>query len=53
MSANVKATKKLQGVKEILLPSERGDKMAAEALKSGEIDIEENLYKELKKVSLG
>lgn len=51
MIEKVKATKKLPGVKEILVPSERGDKMTRESLNSGEIEIEDNLYSELKKVA--
>jgi len=51
MTEKVKGTKKLPGVKEILVPSERGDKMTKEALDSGEVEIEDNLYNELKKVT--
>lgn len=50
MIQKVKNTKKLPGVTEILVPSERGDKMTKEALESGEMEIEDNLYNELKKV---
>lgn len=48
MIEKVKSTKKLPGVKEILVPSERGDKMTKAVLESGEIEIEDNLYNELK-----
>jgi len=51
MIEKVKATKKLPDVKEILMPSERGDKMTKQVLDSGEIEIEVNLYNELKKAS--
>lgn len=51
MIGKVKGTKKLPGVKEILVPSERGDKMTKAVLDSGEIEIENNLYNELKKVA--
>jgi LDH2 family malate/lactate/ureidoglycolate dehydrogenase len=51
MIENVKATKKLSGVREILVPSERGDKLTKEVLKSGELEIEDNLYYKLKEVS--
>lgn len=51
MIQKVKATKKLPDVKEILVPSERGDKMTKQVLDSGEIEIEDNLYNELKKAS--
>ena len=51
MVGKVKATKKLPGTKEILMPSERGDRVAAEVEQSGEIDLEDNLYQELKKAA--
>jgi LDH2 family malate/lactate/ureidoglycolate dehydrogenase len=51
MIEKVKATKKLPNVKEILVPSERGDKMTKQVLCSGEIEVEDNLYSELKKVA--
>ena len=46
---NVKATKKLPGVTEILVPGERGNRQTNQAVESGMIDIEENLYEELKR----
>ena len=46
---NVKATKKLPGVTEILVPGERGNRQTNQAMESGMIDIEENLYEELKR----
>lgn len=49
--AKVKATKKLPGVSEILIPSERGNKMTKLALHSEEVSIEDNLYSELKKIA--
>ena len=51
MIGKVKGTKKLPSVDEILVPSERGDKMTEAALTAGEIEIEDNLYNELKKVA--
>lgn len=45
----VKDTKKLLGVKEIFVPGERGNRLTQQRLKSGEIEIEENLYQQLKK----
>lgn len=51
LAKKVKTAKKLPGVKEILLPSERGNKLTKERLKSGEIEIEDNLYNELKKAA--
>lgn len=50
MIKKVKSTKKLPGVKEILVPSERGDRMTEKILKSGEVEVEDNLFKELQKV---
>lgn len=51
MTQKVKATKKLPGAKEILVPSERGNRIMHKALTSGSIEIESNLFSELKKVS--
>lgn len=48
LAQKVKATKKLPGVKEIFLPSERGNKLTRARLASGDIEIENNLYYELK-----
>lgn len=47
--AKVKSARKLDGIKEILVPGERGNRLADERMKSGEIEIEDNLYSELKK----
>lgn len=47
----VKGAKKLDDVSEIMVPGERGNKVYAEVLKTGEIEVEENLYQELKKVA--
>ncbi len=51
MVGKVKATRKLPGVQEILVPGERGNSKTKEVLTSGEIEIEDNLYQELKKVA--
>ena len=51
LGKRVKVTKKLPGVSEILLPGERGNRLTNQRLKSKEIEIEDNLYKELIKVS--
>lgn len=51
MTRKVKSTKKLPGIREIMVPSERGDRMTEKALKEGQVDIEENLYKELQKAA--
>ena len=47
----VKRAKKLPRVKEIFVPGERGNKLKQKRLKSGYINVEENLYSELKKVA--
>eukprot|EP00879_Flechtneria_rotunda_P019986 GHRR01021013.1.p1 GENE.GHRR01021013.1~~GHRR01021013.1.p1 ORF type:complete len:769 (+),score=330.87 GHRR01021013.1:305-2611(+) len=44
----VKAAEKLPGVSEILLPSERGNRAAAQHISSGMVPIEANLYQSLK-----
>lgn len=51
LATRVKATKKLPGVKEILLPGERGDKLTKSRLASGTIDIEDNLYHALQQAA--
>lgn len=53
MIEKVKGVKKLPEVREILVPSERGDRKTKEAEDKGEVEIEENLYKELVKVASG
>jgi L-2-hydroxycarboxylate dehydrogenase (NAD+) len=47
----IKSAKKTEGVDEIMLPGERGSKFNKEVLDSGEIEIEDNLLEQLKKVS--
>ncbi len=47
----IKSAKKSEGVSEILIPGERGDKLTKERLKSGEIDIEDNLYHALEQAA--
>ena len=47
----LKARKKLPGVDEILVPGERGDKIYHETVASGEIEIDENLWQQLKEVA--
>ncbi|HBG06041.1 MAG: hypothetical protein A2075_04370 [Geobacteraceae bacterium GWC2_58_44] len=47
----VKGTRKLPGVAEINLPGERGSLLAAQRLACGEIEVEENLLEELRKVA--
>lgn len=47
----VKQAKKLPGVKEILIPGERGNKLTQQRVRSGEMEIEDNLYNQLKQVA--
>jgi len=49
----VKSSKKLPGVDEILVPGERGDQVANERIRSGQLEIEDNLYGELTKLANG
>jgi hypothetical protein len=44
----VKAAERLPGVDEILLPSERGNRVAQQRISSGMVPIEANLYNNLK-----
>jgi L-2-hydroxycarboxylate dehydrogenase (NAD+) len=48
----IKKAKKLKGVKEVYLSGERGDKLTKKNLKASTLDIEQNLYNELKKAAL-
>ena len=49
----VKDSKKLPGVDEILVPGERGDRLANERIQSGQLEIEDNLYGELMRKANG
>jgi LDH2 family malate/lactate/ureidoglycolate dehydrogenase len=44
----MKQAKKLEGVEEILVPGERGDRIRAKVLDSNEIEVEDNLLNSLK-----
>ncbi len=46
-----KSARTLPGVDEVLAPSERGDRLAAERLAAGELEVEDNLWKELQKAA--
>ena len=46
----VKSARKIEGVKEITVPGEKGNKLTKERTESGEIEIEENMLKQLKEV---
>lgn len=47
----ITSAKKAKGVTEITIPGERASKFNKKVVDSGEIEIEENLYKELQKVA--
>lgn len=49
--ARVKSATKLPGVDEILIPGERGNRVLDEAMRSGQIEIEERLWTELQKLA--
>jgi L-2-hydroxycarboxylate dehydrogenase (NAD+) len=51
MISRVKAAKKLPGITEVLVPGEKGDRLTTAIGSSGEVEIEDNLYTELKKVA--
>ena len=48
MAATIKQAKKLDGVDEVMVPGERGDKIKARILDRGEIEIENNLLNSLR-----
>ncbi len=47
----VKSAEKLGGVEEIYLPGERGDRVAAERIAADSIEIETNLYNDLREMA--
>ncbi len=51
LAAKVTVTKKLPGVKEILLPGQRGDQLTKKRKAAGMIDIEDNLYHALQQAA--
>lgn len=48
--SRLKSARKIDGVTEILVPGERGNKLTKERTETGEIEIEDNLLKALKEV---
>jgi len=48
--SKVKSARKIEGVSEILVPGERGNKLTKDRLESGEIEVEDNLLNALKEV---
>lgn len=53
LAQQVKKARTLPDTTEILLPGERGNKLTKERTQKGSIEIEENLYNELKKAAIG
>jgi LDH2 family malate/lactate/ureidoglycolate dehydrogenase len=53
MVKEIKESKKVEGVEEILLPGERGNNLTKKVMDSGEIEVEDNLLKKLIKVVEG
>jgi LDH2 family malate/lactate/ureidoglycolate dehydrogenase len=51
LAERVRNTKRLPGVDEVLVPGEIESRSLQERLRSGEIEIEENLYRELEKMA--
>jgi LDH2 family malate/lactate/ureidoglycolate dehydrogenase len=47
MTEAIRRAKKLEGVEEVMVPGERGDRIRSSALERDEIEIEENLLKSL------
>jgi LDH2 family malate/lactate/ureidoglycolate dehydrogenase len=51
MINRVKQTKKLPGVKEVFVPGERGNRLTQKRQASREIEVEDNLFNQLKQVA--
>lgn len=47
----IKSARKAEGVSEILIPGERGNKFFQEVVAAGEIEVEDNLWQELRVVA--
>ena len=47
MTKAIKQAKKLEGVEEVMVPGERGDKIRSKIIDSNEIEVEDNLYNSL------
>ena len=48
MAAAIKQAKRLDSVEEVMVPGERGDKIRAQILDRGEIEVEDNLLNSLR-----
>jgi len=44
----IKQAKKLDGIEEVMVPGERGDKIRSKIIERDEIEVEENLFNSLK-----
>jgi LDH2 family malate/lactate/ureidoglycolate dehydrogenase len=51
MTRAIKQAKKLEGVKEVMVPGERGDRIRSAILESNQIEIEDNLLETLRSVA--
>jgi len=47
MTKAIKQAKKLEGVEEVMVPGERGDKIRSKIIDSGKIEIEDNILNSL------
>ena len=50
MITKIKSARKLSSVNEIMIPGERGNKITQDRLKSGEIEVEDNLLNKLREI---
>ncbi len=53
MAKSIKQAKKLEGVEEVMVPGERGDKIRSRILECHEIEVEDNLLDSLRKFVKG
>ena len=53
MTRAIKQAKKLEGVDEVMVPGERGDRIRSAILESNQIEIEDNLLESLRRVADG
>ena len=53
MTRAIKQAKKLEGVDEVMVPGERGDRIRSKILDSNQIEIEDNLLETLRRVAEG
>mmetsp|Transcript_371 Transcript_371/g.1103 ORF Transcript_371/g.1103 Transcript_371/m.1103 type:complete len:141 (+) Transcript_371:592-1014(+) len=51
--ARVRSARKLPGVSEILMPGERGNRLARRVVESGQIEVEANLTQQLRECAAG